>query len=329
MTALLSVSINLIPNSYRSHCLSWCVTSLCGSPPLPYRTSLSCISHFPAQNICTCSTHSSSRLAAKLFLKFLGYFLPWEQEGENEKQPQTHSKPPTLYFKGFTKIKVNSARKTAEHSPSLWGIYLKHLVSINNTLLKREDATFPQYSVEYASWCLVQEKDESSLPALPSYGLSPGEMQEPAQAEILPYLATHSARECPSCTPCWSWLFSCSQGRQKPRLRAPGSSEPSWSDSRSPRPGEDGGERSGRCGKHGRSKQLRGINTSKPGKKLLWAGTSRAGCRQGGAEQHQPDREQGQPHAGDPRVLSSSSSRPSGKASDPKEQFPPLHLSTE
>lgn len=53
VTALLSVSINPIPNSYWSYCLSWCVTSLCGSPPLPSQTSLSCISHFPAWNICS------------------------------------------------------------------------------------------------------------------------------------------------------------------------------------------------------------------------------------------------------------------------------------
>lgn len=50
-----------------------------------------------------------------------------------------------------------------------------------------------------------------------------------------------------------------------------------------------------------RSQQLWGINTSKPGKNSSKAAHTGAGCRQGGAEQHEADREQGQPHAGGTR----------------------------
>lgn len=56
-------------------------------------------------------------------------------------------------------------------------------------------------------------------PSLAQLWLVAGRNAGAARAEILPYLATRSARGCPSCTPCWSWLFSCSHGRQKPRLR--------------------------------------------------------------------------------------------------------------
>lgn len=75
-----------------------------------------------------------------------------------------------------------------------------------------------QFLQQQLSWYLIsgERQNAYSLPALPSYGLSLRETQEPEQTPIaLPYLARCSVRECPSYTPCWSWLSSCTEGRER------------------------------------------------------------------------------------------------------------------